>query len=62
MTEQTQQNNINWLSNDIVEMIQNVRQYFYQVEEYVQPIKRKEPDTPMDPEDEQYTKKSKYTH
>ena len=62
MAEQIQQNNNGQLSSDIVQMIQNVHQYFNQVEQSVQLNKRKEPDTPMDPEDEQDTKKSKYTH
>lgn len=59
MAEQTQQNLIIYPSEYLSELLQVARAYFHQVDQS-QLSKRKEPETPMDPEDEQESKRSKY--
>jgi hypothetical protein len=59
MAEQTQQTHITYPSEYIAELLSSVRAYFHQVDDS-QLSKRKEPETPMDPEDEQESKRSKY--
>jgi hypothetical protein len=59
MAESTPQNQIIYPLDYIVLMTEEVYSYFHQVD-HSQLSKRKEPETPMDPEDEQESKRSKY--
>ncbi len=59
MAESAQQNLIIYPSDYIVQLSYEVYSYFHQVDNS-QNSKRKEPETPMDPEDEQEPKRSKY--
>ena len=59
MAESAQQNLIIYPSDYFAQMSYEVYSYFHQVSDS-QLSKRKEPETPMDPEDEQETKRSKY--
>jgi hypothetical protein len=59
MAEQIQSSLIINPSEYIYELLESARAYFQQVDQL--PVsKRKEPETPMDPEDEQESKRSKY--
>lgn len=59
MAEQTQQNLLNYPYEFILVHLESARAYFHQVDRS-QLSKRKEPETPMDPKDEQESKRSKY--
>jgi len=59
MAEQTRPTYIINPSEYITELLESARAYFHQ-EDHLQLSKRKEPETPMDPEDEQETKRYKH--